>query len=218
MPGESDAYLPLKALALYSGLSVRTLRAHLADAVRPLPHFRVGGKILVRRSEFDEWVVQFETRCRHLQDDNKCGIYETRPQICREYSEESCEVNADDEGTTFYTPQAFLDYLKTRSKRIYAAVEKSYLPAEKHLGAVPVPARNGRGKSFEARFRALLDRLGAFLNDHPRANSAQFTMNVFLSLAGRIGLSHLGADHTARCMEVVAQSVRKHGNPKPGAH
>ena len=54
-----DAYLPLKALTPYSGLGLRTLRAYLHDPSRPLPHFRVGGKILVRRQDFDAWVSQF---------------------------------------------------------------------------------------------------------------------------------------------------------------
>jgi excisionase family DNA binding protein len=55
----ADAYLPLKMLASYSGLSVRTLRNYLAHRSRPLPHFRVGGKILVRRSDFDAWIRAF---------------------------------------------------------------------------------------------------------------------------------------------------------------
>lgn len=54
-----DAYFPLVELSKYAGLSVRTLRSYLADRTRPLPHFRVGGKILVRRSDFDAWVSQF---------------------------------------------------------------------------------------------------------------------------------------------------------------
>ncbi len=58
--GGDNAYLPLKVLAAYSGLSVRTLRAYLADRTRPLPHFRIGGKILVRRSDFDAWALQFD--------------------------------------------------------------------------------------------------------------------------------------------------------------
>ena len=52
-------YLPLKQLAMYSGLSVRTLRVHLADRTRPLPYYKVGGKILVRRADFDAWAAQF---------------------------------------------------------------------------------------------------------------------------------------------------------------
>jgi Fe-S-cluster containining protein len=33
----------------------------------------------------DEWYVQVDRPCKHLQLDNRCGIYESRPQICREY-------------------------------------------------------------------------------------------------------------------------------------
>jgi len=59
MPPNDQRYLPLKDLAVYSGLSVRTLRSHLAHPTHPLPHFHVGGKILVRQAEFDAWVTQF---------------------------------------------------------------------------------------------------------------------------------------------------------------
>lgn len=54
-----DPYLDLRAAAEYSGLSVRTLRAWLTDPERPLPHYRVGGKILVRHSELDGWLAGF---------------------------------------------------------------------------------------------------------------------------------------------------------------
>ena len=54
-----DPYLSLRALAGYAGLSVRTLRTHLADPLRPLPCYRVGGKVLVRRSDFDTWMLHF---------------------------------------------------------------------------------------------------------------------------------------------------------------
>ena len=55
----ADGYVPLKALAVYAGLSVRTLRDYLTDPIAPLPHYRIGGKILVRRSEFDAWAQRF---------------------------------------------------------------------------------------------------------------------------------------------------------------
>jgi len=54
----------LKALAKYSGLSVRKLREHIADPLHPLPHYRVGGKIVVQRSEFDAWIARFRTAGR----------------------------------------------------------------------------------------------------------------------------------------------------------
>jgi excisionase family DNA binding protein len=55
----SNRFLSLTALAGYSGLSVRKLRAYLKNPLRPLPHYRVGGKILVRRSEFDAWIAAY---------------------------------------------------------------------------------------------------------------------------------------------------------------
>ena len=75
----SGGYVSLKALAAYSGLSVRTLRDYLRDRTRPLPHYRIGGKILVRRSEFDAWVDQFRatttaTSVESLVDDVVAGL------------------------------------------------------------------------------------------------------------------------------------------------
>ena len=37
-------------------------------------------------TEDDSWYILVHTKCRHLQDNNLCGIYETRPQICRDYT------------------------------------------------------------------------------------------------------------------------------------
>jgi len=54
-----DPYLSLKALASYSGLSVRKLREALTDPRHPLPCYRVGGKLLVRLSAFDSWMRCF---------------------------------------------------------------------------------------------------------------------------------------------------------------
>ena len=59
-----DPYLSLTGLAGYSGLSVRKLRTHLADVAHPIPCYRVGGKLLVRRSEFDAWMATYRQRGR----------------------------------------------------------------------------------------------------------------------------------------------------------
>jgi Fe-S-cluster containining protein len=101
----------------------------------------------------DEWMVQFESRCRHLRDDNKCGIYEKRPHICREYSEVSCEVNAEGTGITFYAPDEFLDYLALKHKRVYRAISATHVPARELLGRVGPSGR--RDEPFEARFARL---------------------------------------------------------------
>jgi hypothetical protein len=38
---------------------VRTLRARLVDPIAPLPHYKIGGKIVVRRSDYDQWVARY---------------------------------------------------------------------------------------------------------------------------------------------------------------
>lgn len=43
----------------------------------------------------DTWYLLVHTVCKHLQPDNRCGIYETRPEICREYSTDNCEFDDD---------------------------------------------------------------------------------------------------------------------------
>jgi Fe-S-cluster containining protein len=41
--------------------------------------------------EDGDWYLLVHTRCKHLRDDNRCGTYETRPQICRDYTIDDCE-------------------------------------------------------------------------------------------------------------------------------
>jgi len=55
--------------------------------------------------EDDTWYLLVHTVCRHLQDDNRCGIYETRPAVCREYSTKNCEYE-DDWTYEFYLERA----------------------------------------------------------------------------------------------------------------
>ena len=37
------------------------------------------------------WYLLVHTTCKHLQADHRCGIYETRPDICRSYTTNECE-------------------------------------------------------------------------------------------------------------------------------
>jgi Fe-S-cluster containining protein len=43
--------------------------------------------------EKKKWYLGIYSRCKHLQADNRCGIYETRPRICRQYSTENCDYH-----------------------------------------------------------------------------------------------------------------------------
>jgi len=59
LPRTPLAYLSLKQLARYSGLGVRTLRERLRDPHNPLPHQKIGDRVLVRVSAFDAWMDGF---------------------------------------------------------------------------------------------------------------------------------------------------------------
>lgn len=43
--------------------------------------------------EEGDWYVLVHSNCKHLLPDNRCGIYQTRPEICREYSTDNCEFD-----------------------------------------------------------------------------------------------------------------------------
>ena len=41
------------------------------------------------------WYLVVMTKCQYLRADNRCGIYFSRPKICREYSTDDCEYDSD---------------------------------------------------------------------------------------------------------------------------
>ena len=43
----------------------------------------------------EAWYLMVHADCKHLLDDGRCGTYETRPDICREYTTDECEFDDD---------------------------------------------------------------------------------------------------------------------------
>lgn len=52
---DRDRYLDKRQAAEYTGLSTRTLEGRLDE----IPHFRVGKKILFKKSELDQWIEKY---------------------------------------------------------------------------------------------------------------------------------------------------------------
>jgi len=50
-----DRYMDKREAASYTSLSIRNLEARLNE----IPHYRVGTKILFKKSELDKWMEQF---------------------------------------------------------------------------------------------------------------------------------------------------------------
>jgi excisionase family DNA binding protein len=59
-----DCYFSLAGLAAYCSLSKRTLYAYLNDPSHPLPCYRVGGRVLVRKGAFDAWIEHYRAQGR----------------------------------------------------------------------------------------------------------------------------------------------------------
>ena len=73
--------------------------------------------------EDDTWYLLVHTVCRHLQDNNMCGIYETRPQVCRDYSTKDCEYE-DDWTYDFYLerPEQVAEYCEATLQDEYDSI------------------------------------------------------------------------------------------------
>lgn len=73
--------------------------------------------------EDDTWYLLVHTVCRHLQDNNMCGIYDTRPQVCRDYSTKDCEYE-DDWTYDFYLerPEQVAEYCEATLQGEYESI------------------------------------------------------------------------------------------------
>jgi hypothetical protein len=62
-----DQYFDLRGLEAYSALKVSTLRDHIRS--EGLPYFKVKGKLLIRKSEFDTWLEGYRVnRSKQIND------------------------------------------------------------------------------------------------------------------------------------------------------
>ena len=73
--------------------------------------------------EDENWYLLVHTACKHLQGDQRCGIYETRPQICRDYSTDACEY--DDE----YLYEQYLETAEQVVEYVEALFPGKHAPA-----------------------------------------------------------------------------------------
>ena len=72
-----------------------------------------------------DWYLLVQRECRHLLPNNLCGIYDTRPAICREYDPTDCEFTGDVDYEAYFTNDADLEaWLVERKARLAAARAK----------------------------------------------------------------------------------------------
>ena len=62
-----------------------------------------------------DWYISIANRCKALDENNQCRIYEDRPLICRNYDMDSCDYTQGDYGydALFETPEDLDRYART---------------------------------------------------------------------------------------------------------
>jgi Fe-S-cluster containining protein len=73
--------------------------------------------------EKKQWYIGIMSRCKHLQNDNRCGIYNQRPRVCRSYSSENCEYHGGEYefDVLFTSAQQLREYAEKKLKRSLVA-------------------------------------------------------------------------------------------------
>ncbi|MCA8985994.1 MAG: YkgJ family cysteine cluster protein [Planctomycetaceae bacterium] len=72
------------------------------------------------------WYLMVHNKCQKLRPDNLCGIYENRPQICRDYSTDNCEYAGDGcYDQLFETPEQIWEYTEARFPQPRKAAARS---------------------------------------------------------------------------------------------
>ncbi|MCC6424295.1 MAG: YkgJ family cysteine cluster protein [Phycisphaerales bacterium] len=109
--------------------------------------------------EDKQWYIGFMSRCKHLQNDNRCGIYETRPRICREYSTDNCdfhggEYNFEQLFTSAEQLQAYADEQLAKERKSRRQKSRRRPPPRRLIALKPnlmlpltsSPPSNGNGR------------------------------------------------------------------------
>jgi len=67
------------------------------------------------RIEARQWYMIVYTPCRNLTEENLCRIYDERPDLCRDYEADACDLHGEDADTVvFRNVQQYDRYLEKR--------------------------------------------------------------------------------------------------------
>jgi len=93
-----------------------TYITHQIDTPRSMEDFdyliwQVSHENVALFKDEDGWFLSVAGRCAHIMPNGMCGIYDHRPQICREHSNECCEFDgaAEEDFQLYFNSFAALD-------------------------------------------------------------------------------------------------------------
>jgi Fe-S-cluster containining protein len=86
-----------------------------------------------------DWFVKFETHCKHLTPQGLCGVYDSRPAICKDFDWRDCENTNRDEPPDkwlFEEAEDFLAWLQERRPKSWARFRR-FLRRKHETGEEP---------------------------------------------------------------------------------
>lgn len=105
------------------------LAAPRDDSDRDLIHWYLShAGVCIYIDKDEDWWVQVNTDCRHIAADGGCGIYASRPQLCRNYGTHACErADHDDENVAeFTTVEEFERFFAVNFRLVGAKVRRKH--------------------------------------------------------------------------------------------
>jgi Fe-S-cluster containining protein len=124
IPVLAEKITPENKCGFCTGSKCCTYITHQIDAPRSKEQFdyllwQVSHENVALFKDEDGWFLWINNRCSHLMPDGRCAIYATRPQICRDHSNDNCEFDTDIEqefDLYFDSYESLLKYCKKRFK------------------------------------------------------------------------------------------------------
>lgn len=91
------------------------------------------------QSQEGDWFLNVPASCENLRPDGLCGVYESRPLLCREYDVAGCEGTSEEpaEKLRFDDAAAFVAWLAARRPSLYRRCVEGGIVPERLRAARP---------------------------------------------------------------------------------
>jgi len=124
-PSSETKITPENKCTFCKGSTCCTYLTHQVDTPRSMEDFdlllwQISHRETQVYKDSDGWFLLINNTCRHLQPGGRCGIYESRPQVCRDHSNDDCEFEgpcgAEDFELFFPDYESLLTYSRKKFK------------------------------------------------------------------------------------------------------
>ena len=92
------------------------------------------------------WFLLVQRRCRHLQPDKTCGIYDRRPSVCADYDPSACEYTGEVDYELYFRSDGEMEeWLSERTARRRDAARRGWAKRKARQDAGRPCIRSGLG-------------------------------------------------------------------------